>query len=120
MFTLARWACIPFSLLGAYVCYRWAADLYGELAGAWSLVLWCFSPNILAHAQLITPDLGATALGVTAGYLSGGGSSGRLAARAGKRGGVGPRGVGQSDVGHPVWTVARAVDHVDDFTPAPE
>ncbi len=69
MFTLARWACIPFSLLGAYVCYRWAADLYGELAGAWSLVLWCFSPNILAHAQLITPDLGATALGVTAGYL---------------------------------------------------
>jgi len=32
-FTLARWACIPLSLIGAYVCYRWARELYGDLAG---------------------------------------------------------------------------------------
>ena len=67
-FTLARWACIPFSLLGGYVCFRWARERYGPFAGLLALTLWCFSPNILAHAQLITPDAGATALGVVAGY----------------------------------------------------
>jgi hypothetical protein len=69
LFTLARWACIPLSLLGAYVSFRWARELYGQTAGFVSLTLWCFSPNILAHAQLITPDVGAAALGVTAAYV---------------------------------------------------
>jgi 4-amino-4-deoxy-L-arabinose transferase-like glycosyltransferase len=68
-FTWARWACIPFSLLGGYICYRWARELYGEGSGLLALTLWCFGPNILANGQLITPDMGATALGVTAGYL---------------------------------------------------
>lgn len=67
-FTLARWACIPLSLLGAYVCYRWAGELYGRPAGLLALVLWCFGPNVLAHAQMITPDVGATSFGVVAGY----------------------------------------------------
>src|SRR4029453_17991507 len=67
-FVLARWACIPLSLLGGYVCWRWAADLYGPYAGLLALVLWCFCPNVLAHAQMITPDTGAAALGVTAAY----------------------------------------------------
>lgn len=69
IFTIARWACIPFSLLGGYVCYCWAKDLYGPMAGLISLSLWCFSPNILAHAQFITPDCGATAMGITSSYL---------------------------------------------------
>jgi 4-amino-4-deoxy-L-arabinose transferase-like glycosyltransferase len=68
-FTWARWACIPFSLLGGYVCFRWARELYGDWSGLLALTLWCFGPNILANGQLITPDMGATALGVTAGYL---------------------------------------------------
>lgn len=68
-FTLARWACVPFSLLGGYVCWRWAADLYGPASGVLALTLWSFSPSILANAGLITPDLGATALGVCAGYV---------------------------------------------------
>jgi len=67
--TLARWACIPLSLLGGYVSFRWAGELYGRLAGILALALWCFSPNILASGQMITPDAGAAALGVTAGYL---------------------------------------------------
>jgi 4-amino-4-deoxy-L-arabinose transferase-like glycosyltransferase len=66
--TLARWACIPFSVLGAYICFRWARDLYGSGAGLLSLTLWCFCPNILAHGHLITSDVAATALGITAGY----------------------------------------------------
>jgi 4-amino-4-deoxy-L-arabinose transferase-like glycosyltransferase len=68
-FTWARWACIPFSLLGGYICFRWARDLYGDWPGLLALTLWCFEPNILANAQMITPDTGATALGLTAAYL---------------------------------------------------
>jgi hypothetical protein len=68
LFTVARWACIPFSLLGACVCWRWAAVLYGPEAGMLALALWCFCPNILANAQMITPDTGAAALGSTCGF----------------------------------------------------
>ncbi|MCA9145086.1 MAG: glycosyltransferase family 39 protein [Planctomycetales bacterium] len=63
LITIARWACIPFSLVGALFCSWWARDLYGQRAGSLALVLWCLSPNILANASLITPDAGATALG---------------------------------------------------------
>ncbi|MGH7201076.1 MAG: glycosyltransferase family 39 protein [Planctomycetaceae bacterium] len=66
---MARWALIPLSLLGACVCARWAEKLYGPKAGLLAAALWCFSPNLLAHGALITPDAGATALGLTACYL---------------------------------------------------
>jgi hypothetical protein len=68
-FTWARWACIPFSLLGGAICFRWARDLYGDWSGLLALTLWCFGPNILANGQMITPDMGATALGATAAYV---------------------------------------------------
>ena len=67
-FTWARWACIPFSLLGGYGCFRWARELYGDWSGLLALTLWCFDPNILANGQLITPDMGTTALAVTSAY----------------------------------------------------
>ncbi len=67
-FALARWACIPFSVLGAWICFRWAKDLYGPWAGLIALTLWCSCPNILAHGALISADAGAAALGVAAGY----------------------------------------------------
>ena len=62
---LARWTCIPFSLLGAWTCFRWARDLYGQAAGMMAATLWCLSPNILGNAQMITPDTASAALGVT-------------------------------------------------------
>jgi hypothetical protein len=68
-FTLARWACIPFSLVGGYFCYRWGRELYGVRSGIVALVLWCFCPNILGNGALITPDVPAAALGVTACYF---------------------------------------------------
>jgi hypothetical protein len=68
LFMIARWACIPFSWLGAIVCYLWARDLYGRPAGVMACGIWCFEPNILAHASLITPDAHATALGLAACY----------------------------------------------------
>ena len=67
-FTLARWACIPLSLVGGWVCFRWACDLYGRWGGMWALCLWSFSPNIIASAAQITPDAAAAAAGCLAGY----------------------------------------------------
>ncbi len=68
LFMISRWACIPFSWIGALTCYLWARDLYGRPSGVMACALWCFSPNILAHASLITADVGGTALGVAACY----------------------------------------------------
>lgn len=68
LFTLGRWACIPFSLFGALVCYSWAKQLFGIPSALIALLLWCFSPNILAHAQQLTPDIGVTALSLSASY----------------------------------------------------
>jgi hypothetical protein len=65
---IARWACIPFSWLGAIICYLWARDLGSRTAGVIACAIWCFEPNILAHAALMTPDVGGTALGVAACY----------------------------------------------------
>ena len=67
-FTLARWSCIPISLLGAWICWRWSQKLYGPTAGLLTLTLWCFSPNILAWGSTINPDLGAASFGVAAGF----------------------------------------------------
>lgn len=46
-------------LLGVYV-FLWAQKLYGDKAGLLALILYVFSPNILAHSRLVTTDLGAT------------------------------------------------------------
>ena len=68
LFMIARWACIPFSLLGAVVCYLWARDLSGRPAGLVACLLWCLSPTILAHASLVTADAGGAAFGAAACY----------------------------------------------------
>jgi len=69
MFIAARWACIPFSLLGGFICFFWARDLYGPAAGCLAVTLWGFSPNILAHSQMITPDAPAASMGAAAAYF---------------------------------------------------
>lgn len=68
LFTLGRWGCLPFSLIGAWVCYCWAKELFGQNAAFAALLLWCFSPNILAHAQLLTPDIAVTSLSLASCY----------------------------------------------------
>lgn len=68
LFFYARWACIPFNLIGSYFAYRWAKELYGAGAGIVTLTLYVFEPNLLAHGELITTDGPCTALGVLAGY----------------------------------------------------
>ncbi|MBC7856654.1 MAG: glycosyltransferase family 39 protein [Pirellulaceae bacterium] len=66
---MARWACIPFSLLGGIVCYHWGRLLFGRRAGLVALTLWCSSPTILGHGALLTPDVAGTSLGLAACYL---------------------------------------------------
>lgn len=65
---LARWALIPFSLLGAWVCFAWARDLFGKASGLMAATLWCFSPMVLGHASMMAPDAHATSLGLAACY----------------------------------------------------
>ena len=66
---LARCFCIPLSVLGGYICYRFGMELFGRLAGLFSLLLWCFSPMILAFGYVIMPDVGSAALGILAFYV---------------------------------------------------
>ncbi len=68
IFTVARLGCLIFTALGAWVCYQWGARLHGDWAGLVSLSLWCFSPSIIAAAQLITADAAAAATGILAAY----------------------------------------------------
>lgn len=66
--TVCRLTQIPISMLGAWICFLWARKLYGPESGLFSLVLWCFCPNILTWASAITPDICATVFGVAACY----------------------------------------------------
>jgi hypothetical protein len=68
LLSAGRLACLPFSLLGAWVCFRWASRLHGAAGGLLALALWCFCPNVLAHAALVTGDVAATAVGLAAFY----------------------------------------------------
>jgi glycosyltransferase involved in cell wall biosynthesis len=54
---LARLPGIVWSLLGGWLVYRWARELYGEGGGLLALTVWCFDPTILAFAPVVTPDL---------------------------------------------------------------
>lgn len=65
---LARLAGILWSCLGGWLIYLWAGDLYSYRAGLLGLVLWCFDPNVLANAQMVTPDVPATVAGFAACY----------------------------------------------------
>jgi hypothetical protein len=69
LFTQARLLMPLFSVVGGLAVFAWSRRLYGTGGGLLSLALWCFCPNILAHARLITTDVAATSFGVLATYL---------------------------------------------------
>ncbi len=66
---LGRCANIPLSLLGAWVCWRWALELFGLRAACCAVTLWCLCPFMLTYAALTSPDLGGAALGIAAAYV---------------------------------------------------
>ncbi len=60
---LLFWGRFPLVLLATffgYIVFRWARDLYGDWGGLIALLLYSFSPNILAHSRLVTTDLGVS------------------------------------------------------------
>jgi hypothetical protein len=69
---LLFWARLPSVflalLLGAFV-YHWGFKLYGTKGAFLSLVLFCFSPSLLAHSQLITADIALTTFGFITAYF---------------------------------------------------
>jgi 4-amino-4-deoxy-L-arabinose transferase-like glycosyltransferase len=66
IFRTARSVIPIFALIGGLAVFAWARSLYGNSGGLLALALWCLCPNVLAHARLITSDVGATSLGVAA------------------------------------------------------
>jgi hypothetical protein len=65
---LARCSLIPIILLGSWFGYKYASALYGNNAGLIFLLLWTFSPLVLAWGATICPDVCATALGIIGVY----------------------------------------------------
>lgn len=52
-----RFSLLPFALLLGWVVFAWSRSLHGDAGGLLSLILFCFCPDILAHAPLLTPDI---------------------------------------------------------------
>ncbi|MDR1480118.1 MAG: glycosyltransferase family 39 protein [Planctomycetaceae bacterium] len=61
---LARCSLIPVILLGSWFGYKFALELYGKNAGLIFLMLWIFSPLVLAWGATICPDVCAASLGI--------------------------------------------------------
>lgn len=55
----ARCVIVAVSLAGGLAVFLWTRELFGVAAALTASTLWCFSPNILAHAGLVTTDLPA-------------------------------------------------------------
>jgi hypothetical protein len=68
IFSISRCVVAALSVLGAYFCWRWSREVFGDVGALISLALWCFCPNVLAHAGLVTPDVGSMVVGFLATY----------------------------------------------------
>jgi hypothetical protein len=64
----ARYVQVALSVLGGWLVYRWAGQLFGPVSGLVALALWAFCPNVLCWAGVCTVDLGSTVFGLAAAY----------------------------------------------------
>lgn len=58
-----RYITIFFALIFAVFVGKWGKEMYGIQAGLFSLFLFSFSPNIIAHSRLITTDIYGAGMG---------------------------------------------------------
>ena len=56
---LVKLPMLLFFVLSAILIFRWAKKLYGNKAGLIALILFSFSPTVLAHSRFVTTDLPA-------------------------------------------------------------
>jgi len=68
--SVARFVTVLTSLLLGYLCFYWSRQVYGFGAGLFTLFLFSFEPNLIAHSQLITTDLYSAATMTLALYTS--------------------------------------------------
>lgn len=68
LLNVCRLAILPMGMLLGWIVFLWSRALYGTIGGLLSLTLFCFCPNILAHAPLITPDMTLSAMTVLSLY----------------------------------------------------
>jgi Dolichyl-phosphate-mannose-protein mannosyltransferase len=66
----ARFVTVLTSLFLGYLCFHWSRKVYGFGAGLFTLFLFAFEPNLIAHSQLITTDLYGAATMTLALYTS--------------------------------------------------
>jgi hypothetical protein len=66
----ARFVTVMASVLLGYLCFYWSRQVYGFGAGLFTLFLFAFEPNLIAHSQLITTDLYSAATMTLALYTS--------------------------------------------------
>ena len=66
LFGLAQAILPVFSIAGGLAVFLWSRRLWGDGGGLLSLFLWCVSPNLAAHARLVTSDVPAAAMAVVA------------------------------------------------------
>ncbi len=60
LFYYARLPTVFFSIVLAYVVFRWCRRWHGKAGGFLGLSLLCFNPFYIAHSQLATVDVGAS------------------------------------------------------------
>lgn len=61
---MMRYGKIPMILIGlllGFYIFKFARELWGDLAGVIALVFYSFSPTVLAHTRFVTTDVAATA-----------------------------------------------------------
>lgn len=69
-FFVARVAVIPIALIGTVLCYLFASGVFhSERAGISAAIFWAFSPQVLGHGSLITPDVCSTVSALAAMYV---------------------------------------------------
>jgi 4-amino-4-deoxy-L-arabinose transferase-like glycosyltransferase len=68
MVARARLPIIGLTLLLAVIVYAWTRELFGPTSGLLALTLLSFDPNILAHGNLATNDMGVTCFATLALY----------------------------------------------------
>jgi hypothetical protein len=87
---LARLPVVLLAMVLGAVVYRWGVDMFGPPAALLALALLVFNPNIVAHARVLSTDLGAACFATVALYLwwrwVRAPSAGRLAVLAGALG----------------------------------